>query len=131
MAGGFGPDVNFIDRALKRLFNRYAIDPQRVVVGGFSDGASYALSLGITNGDLFRKIVALSPGFLAPGPPHGRPEVFIAHGKGDQVLPYTSTSKRIVTVLRNHGFEVTFRVHPEGHIPGPRLDDAAKWFAGS
>jgi hypothetical protein len=24
-----------------------------------------------------------------------------------------------------HGYEVPFRVHPEGHIPGPRLDDAA------
>lgn len=131
MTRGFGPDVNFIDRALERLFNRYAIDPQRVAVGGFSDGASYALSLGITNGDLFRKIIALSPGFLAPVPPQGRPEIFIAHGEDDQVLPYASTSKRIVPVLRNRGFEVTFRVHPEGHVPGPRLDDAAKWYAAS
>jgi phospholipase/carboxylesterase len=131
MRGGFGPDVDFIDRALESIFNRYAIDPQRVVVGGFSDGASYALSLGITNGDLFRKIIALSPGFVAPGPPHGRPKIFIAHGKDDQVLPFDSTSNAIVPVLRDHGYEVTFRLHPEGHVPGPRLDDAADWYARS
>jgi phospholipase/carboxylesterase len=131
MRGGFGPDVDYIDRALRRIFDRYAIAPRRVVVGGFSDGASYALSLGLTNGDLFRKIIALSPGFVAPGPPRGRPKIFIAHGKDDQVLPYASTSRRIVPVLRERGFEVTFRVHPEGHIPGPRLDDAADWYARS
>ncbi len=31
---------------------------------GFSDGASYALSLGVPNGDLFTHIVAFSPGFM-------------------------------------------------------------------
>jgi phospholipase/carboxylesterase len=129
MRGGFAADVDFLDRALESIFNRYAIDPERVVVGGFSDGASYALSLGIANGDLFRKIIALSPGFVAPGPPHGRPKIFIAHGRDDQVLPFDSTSNRIVPVLRDYGYDVTFRVHPEGHIPGPRLDEAADWYA--
>jgi phospholipase/carboxylesterase len=80
---------------------------------------------------LFRKIIALSPGFVAPGPPHGRPKIFIAHGKDDQVLPFDSTSNAIVPVLRDHGYEVTFRLHPEGHVPGPRLDDAADWYARS
>lgn len=31
---------------------------------GFSDGASYALSLGLPNGNLFSHIVAFSPGFM-------------------------------------------------------------------
>ena len=46
-------------------------------------------------------------------------------------VPFDSTSKRIVPVLRNHGYEVTFRLHPEGHVPGPRLDDARAWYARS
>ena len=33
---------------------------------GFSDGASYALSLGAANGDLFTHIAAFSPGFMRP-----------------------------------------------------------------
>ena len=50
---GFGDDVTFIDRALEHVFARVSIDPARVTVGGFSDGASYALSLGLANGDVF------------------------------------------------------------------------------
>jgi phospholipase/carboxylesterase len=41
----FGPDVDYIDRALGSTFQRYAIDPDRIAIGGFSDGASYALPL--------------------------------------------------------------------------------------
>lgn len=66
---GYGPDVQIMDHALQALFSRCAIDPQHCSIGGFSDGASYALSLGITNGDLFNKIIAFSPGFMRPGKP--------------------------------------------------------------
>lgn len=68
----YGPDVRAIDGLLADVFARYAIDPARVGIGGFSDGASYALSLGLTNGDLFDHVIAFSPGFMAPardGPP--------------------------------------------------------------
>src|SRR5262249_35870536 len=68
--GGFGPDVEFIDSALALVFRRCAIDPSRTCLGGFSDGASYALSLGVTNGDLFPSLMAFSPGFFAPATPH-------------------------------------------------------------
>jgi phospholipase/carboxylesterase len=51
--GDYGPDVRFIDRALALAFSKCRIDPKKVAVGGFSDGATYALSLGITNANLF------------------------------------------------------------------------------
>ena len=35
--GGYGPDVRFIDRVLAQVFARYAVDPHRVAIGGFSD----------------------------------------------------------------------------------------------
>src|SRR5687767_3702155 len=44
--GGLGPDVTFINSALERVFESTAVDPARVSIGGFSDGASYALTLG-------------------------------------------------------------------------------------
>ena len=56
------------------------VDPARLVIGGFSDGASYALSLGLINGQLFRKVAAFSPGFVVTGEPEGKPRVFISHG---------------------------------------------------
>lgn len=65
--GGYGPDVQVLDKALDSVFERYTIDPQKCAIGGFSDGASYALSVGTTNGHLFTHIVAFSPGFMRPG----------------------------------------------------------------
>ena len=38
----FGLDVAFIDQAVAWTFAHYAVDPDRVAVAGFSDGASYA-----------------------------------------------------------------------------------------
>src|ERR671927_350762 len=32
----FGPDVDFIDRALARTFTRYTIDPDHLTLAGFS-----------------------------------------------------------------------------------------------
>ena len=57
--GGFGPDVEAIDGLLAQIFSEYDIDD--VAVAGFSDGASYALSLGLTNGDLFDHVIGFSP----------------------------------------------------------------------
>src|SRR5688572_1982500 len=61
--GEFGADVAFINRALEVVFKTVDVDPERITVGGFSDGASYAISLGLQNGDLFRRVLAFSPGF--------------------------------------------------------------------
>jgi predicted esterase len=64
--GSYGPDVDFINRSLQYVFDRYTVDPARLGIAGFSDGASYALSLGLPNGDLFSHIIAFSPGFMRP-----------------------------------------------------------------
>src|SRR5215212_10069183 len=44
LLGDFGPDVEFIDTALATAFDRCAVDPERVAIGGFSDGARHASS---------------------------------------------------------------------------------------
>ena len=64
ITGVYGGDVSFINEALSLVFGRFTVDPARVVVAGFSDGASYALAIGRINGDLFTRVVAFSPGFL-------------------------------------------------------------------
>src|SRR5829696_504120 len=95
--GRYGPDVELVDRALATVFAAFAVPPERVAVAGFSDGASYALGLGLANGDLFRDVLAFSPGFVPPGAPRrGRPRIFVSHGDGDDVLPIGRTSRRIV-----------------------------------
>lgn len=113
--GPFGADVAFIDAALAWAFARCAVDPARIVAHGFSDGGTYALSLGLANGDLFRRVVAHSPGFIVNAPPHGKPPVLITHGTLDPVLPIDQTSRRIVPYLRDHGYTVDFREFGGGH----------------
>jgi predicted esterase len=126
--GGFGPDVAFIDRALARVFERVPIDPERVAVGGFSDGATYALSLGLVNGDLFRRVVAFSPGFIVGGTPHGKPRFFVSHGKADQILPIDQCSRVIVPQLQRRGYEVTFKEFDGGHqVPPDIALEALRW----
>lgn len=123
--GGFGGDVTFIDRALDRVFETVAVDPARVAVGGFSDGATYALSLGLINGDVFRRVAAFSPGFVVDGAPHGKPRFFISHGTADPILPIDQCSRTIVPGLRRLGYEVTFREFEGGHeVPADIARDA-------
>jgi phospholipase/carboxylesterase len=125
----FGPDVRFIDRALRHTFERVAIDPRRVALGGVSDGASYALSLGLINGDLFSHVVAFAPGFiLTPAPPVGHPLIFVAHGTRDTVLSIDWTSRRFVPRLKNEGYDVTYLEFDGSHnVPAPVARAALEW----
>jgi phospholipase/carboxylesterase len=127
--GGFGADVAFVDRALAATFGRCAVDPGRIAIAGFSDGASYALSLGITNGDLFRHVLAFSPGFAAPAEPRERPRFFVSHGMGDRVLPIDRCSRRIVPLLERAGYDVSYREFDGGHTVPPEIArEALDWF---
>jgi len=129
--GGYGPDVAFVDRALERVFSRFRIDPSRVGVSGFSDGATYSLSLGVTNGDLFRHVVAFSPGFADLEHPHGSPEIFITHGIEDRTLPIDRTSRQIVPELEDLGLRVSYHKFRGGHeIPDALVPRALAWLGG-
>jgi phospholipase/carboxylesterase len=127
----FGTDVALVDRALAHVFEHYAIDPSKLAIGGFSDGASYALSLGLANGDLFTHVIAFSPGFIAPISAEGRPEFYISHGCWDDVLPIDSCSREIVPHLREAGYAVTYEEFEGGHtIPENTAIRAVDWFLG-
>lgn len=128
--GPFGPDVAFIDRALQHTFDRCLIDPTRLALAGFSDGASYALSLGVSNGDLFSHLIAYSPGFFLPSEPSvGQPTIFVSHGRSDPVLPLNVTRDQIVPALRSAGYDVTYREFEGGHeIPAAVAEASLDWF---
>jgi predicted esterase len=111
----FGPDVEVLDRALARVFEMVAIDAARIAVGGFSDGATYAISLGLINGDLFKSVAAFSPGFVIDGAAQGKPRFFISHGTRDRILPIDSCGRRVAADLKSRGYETTFREFDGGH----------------
>jgi phospholipase/carboxylesterase len=127
---GYGPDVSFIDRALEQTFSRYSVDSARLAVGGFSDGASYALSLGLTNGDLFTHVIAFSPGYMAPASQQGHPRLFISHGTHDSVLPINACSRKLVPQVERAGYDTIYREFDGGHtVPHEIAREAVDWLA--
>jgi len=128
--GDYGPDIIFLDHALNYVFDRCNIDQSHILLGGFSDGASYALSLGLSNGDLFSRLIGYSPGFLLrTNPIVGKPKIYISHGTQDPVLPVKYTRDTIVASLRSSGYDVTYNEFSGDHeVPASVSEAALDWF---
>jgi phospholipase/carboxylesterase len=127
--GEWGPDVEFLQRAMRQTLDRYSIDRARIWLGGFSDGGSYSLSLGISYGDTFRKVFAGAPGVMQPVDVRGKPPIFLAHGRQDQTMPIDVTSRKFLSRLKALGYEVTYREYEGGHtLPPGILREAFEWF---
>jgi phospholipase/carboxylesterase len=128
----WGYDYVSINHAIEAAFARCAIDRNRLAIGGFSDGASYALSLGLANGDLFGNVIAFSPGYIVRAKGRGRRLLFISHGTGDNGLPIASTSRIFAAGLRKNGYNVDFQEFGGGHtVPRTIADQAVAWLTKS
>lgn len=127
--GDFAHDLAKLDELLMESFRRCNVDPARIASAGFSDGASYALSIGLMNGALFTHIIAHSPGFIISRERSGRPKVYISHGRQDDVLPFDRCGARIAAQLEQEGYAPRFDVFDGGHTASPELRSAAlEWF---
>ena len=125
----YGPDIAFLNQSLTRAFELRDVDPGRVAIAGFSDGASYSLSVGLSNGDFFNAVFGFSPGFIIPGEFTGRPRIFISHGTIDPILPIDECSRRIVPALKRSGYRVTYREFEGKHTLPPEVaSEAMRWF---
>ena len=129
--GDWGPDVRFIDKAMALAFSKCRIDPAKIALAGFSDGASYALSLGITNANLFSTILAFSPGLVKPAVKTGKPRIFIGHGRQDEILPIDITSREIVTALREKNYPLKYEEFEGNHtMTHDEVTHAIDWMMG-
>ncbi len=130
--GGFGPDVDAIDDAMRKVDRRWKLRGR--IVGGFSDGASYALSVGLGPRRFgladrrFDHVLAFSPGFMAPGEFRNHPRIFVSHGRQDRVLPVDACSRRIVRALEQTGHTVIYDEFDGGHeLPPDVVRRALAW----
>jgi phospholipase/carboxylesterase len=128
---GYGPDVSRIQSGLDELIGRRGVAAGKRAVAGFSDGASYAVSLGLINGDIVDAVLAFSPGYAAPTADVGDPTFFVSHGRSDRVLPIDRCSRRLVPALRRAGHRVEYREFDGGHeLPAGVLEAAVNSWCG-
>ncbi len=125
----WGPDVERIDSALDMAFATYAVDPERISLIGFSDGAGYGLSLGANNAGLFETIIAFAPGLLTRIDGEERGRVMLVHGDRDAVLPMKPTRDIFAPALEGLGFDVELRLFRGGHVmPEDLRREAFSWW---
>jgi phospholipase/carboxylesterase len=119
--GGHGPDLARLQAALRLVAQHYRIDVARLAFAGFSDGASYALSTGITNGDVVSHVIAFSGGFMNIFCQHGAPRVFIAHGLVDEQLPIATSGRANAASLQAAGYAVRYVEFNGLHVIAPPI----------
>ena len=113
-----------LQRFILEAIEEYQIDPHKVFVLGFSQGAVLAQSLAFVMGNLVTGIVALSgytPKFVTEEYAIRSVEhlhAFISHGDYDYVIPsqWGMESKEI---FEQFGATVTFKQYPDGHDVTP------------
>jgi len=113
---GSSADARRVEAAIAALEKQVAVDPKRVVLSGFSDGATFALAMGMSRDYPFAAVIAWSPGIAirTEDPAHGR-RVFISHGRADPILKFQTTCSEIVPLVQSEGATVTFLPFDGGH----------------
>lgn len=130
--GGHGPDLERLDAALLQVASHFRLDPAHLAFAGFSDGGSYALSVGLTNGDVASHVIALSAGFMNAFTRHGSPKVFIAHGRSDSQLPMETSARPHALKLLEEGVDLTLLPFEGDHVIVPEVvEQAISFFLGA
>lgn len=120
-------DLAMVEAVLAEVAEGLPMLRGRLALGGFGDGASFALSVGLANGDLIRAVVAFAPGYLRAGDFVGAPAVLLAHGLEDSVLP-VSCSHRIAETLEEREQPVSLMEFQGGHaVPAWVAAAAMSW----
>ena len=129
------PDLDFLEYAYDLIYRRYPVDPDRQALLGYSDGASYALSVGLSNPRIFRAVMGWAAGFIALAPDFDpdaapKPAVLLEYGTHDELFPFDRVALPMRENLRRAGYTVEFRVDQGGkHWPSADfLPEALDWF---
>ena len=135
LTGSDGPDLAFIARLHEEIYQRLPVDPVKQALIGYSDGASYALAIGLSNPRMFSAVMGWAAGFVAIdtnaiGPDDPKPRILLEHGTHDTVFPFEQVCTPNVDLLRRLGYEVELHVDEGGvHWPSAAFQKLAlDWF---
>lgn len=128
-AEDFRRSLELISESIDATVDAYGIDPDRVGLLGFSQGAITSISLLLEDPDRYAWVVALH-GYLAeshaelePDGVAGKP-VFVGAGTADEIIP-GGRAERAAERLAALGADVTFETYDVGHgIGRVELEDA-------
>lgn len=126
--GGSGPDLERLEQGLGKVCSHFQIDPKHLGFAGFSDGGSYALSIGITNGDIVSHVMVFSGGFMSVFMQNGMPKILIAHGTQDEQLPIESAGRAKSQKLKSAGYDVKYVEFDGRHVIHPPVVEEAMTF---
>ncbi len=119
--GGNGPDLERLECALAKVASHFFLDLKQFALAGFSDGGSYALSIGLTNGALVSHVIAFSAGFINLYLPQGAPKVLLAHGKQDEQLPVELHGRVHAARLKADGYQLEYIEFDGKHQLQPKV----------
>ncbi|KYG70238.1 serine esterase [Bdellovibrio bacteriovorus] len=120
---------------IKDLKSHPDVDARKVLLLGFSQGTIMSLSLGFTEPELVRGIVAIggrtlqeiSQGVVPDGTVTSTPKVLLLHGVHDNKLPLFHAEATAET-LKKAGFAFNFKTYNAGHEITPEMrDDISEW----
>ena len=128
----FAPSRAQLGEFLDTVVAGYPVDPERVFLLGFSQGAVMSLATALTDPRPLAGVVALS-GYLpesvigADGGHLDNFPIFIGHGNVDPLIP-VSEGHKARDALTANGAKVTYREYAVAHRIAPEeLDDIREW----
>jgi len=107
------------------------VDPERVVLLGFSQGAVMSLGTQALQPESVAGVIALSGYFPIEVEPDagnlvGRPAL-VAHGTHDDIIP-VEAGRRTRDLLERHGVDLTYREYPMAHhVSAEEMAEARAW----
>lgn len=130
------PGIEAAGQALLRAIEKLDVDPGKLVLGGFSQGAMMATWAFLHLNPRARGLAVLSGGLA------GRPawaqrfadfddaKAFIAHGRMDPVVPFV-LGERLKDAMREAGWDVEFQEFDGGHEIPPEVCAGLKTWLSS
>lgn len=133
LVGARGALEGFLEDAMKI----HPIDPERIVVMGFSQGGVMAYDLALGRPERFKALVALSSWLpdavlqgLAPDPARAALPALLIHGTRDPMIAIDNARKAKST-LESLGLHVAWGEYEMGHEINPQsARDLLGWLAG-
>ncbi len=129
---GFRRSLDLVAESIDAAVDAYDLDPERLGLLGFSQGAITSLSLVLEQPDTFAWVAA-HHGYLAESHADRSPEgiagkpVFVGAGAADQIIP-ANRCEAAAEGMREAGADVTFETFGGGHGIGPDELDAVSQF---